>query len=70
MNKIKINLVKWLANRFGFKIAMIKTGNGIISIQGDRELLKYVDISGYTFKKEPIKRNEENKKFWGKISSI
>jgi hypothetical protein len=63
MNKMKINLVKWLANRFGFKIAMIKTGNGIISIQGDRELLKYVDISGYTFKKEPIKRNEEKKKF-------
>jgi hypothetical protein len=40
---------------------MIKTGNGIISIQGDRELLKYVDISGYTFKKEPLKRNEKNK---------
>ena len=63
MNKIKINLVKWLANRFGFKIAMIKIGNGIISIQGDRELLKYVDITGYTFKKEPLKRNEEKKKF-------
>jgi hypothetical protein len=63
MNKIKINLVKWLANQFGFKIAMIKAGDGIISIQGDRELLKYVDISGYTFKKEPLKRNEEKKKF-------
>lgn len=60
---MKIKLVKWLANRFGFKIAMIKTGNGIISIQGDVELLKYVDIAGYTFKKEPLKRNEEKKKF-------
>lgn len=62
MNKMKINLVKWLANQFGFKIAMIKIGKGIISIQGDRELLKYVDITGYTFKKEPLKRNEEKKK--------
>lgn len=61
MEKFKIKLVKWLANRFGFKIAMIKMGNGKVSIQGDKELLQYCDISGYTFKKDPIKRT--NPKF-------
>ena len=42
----------------GYKIAMIKIGGEVpdITIDGDKELLKYVDITGYTFKKEPIKR--------------
>jgi hypothetical protein len=34
---------------------MIKIGPGLI-IEGDKELLKYVDITGYSFKKEPLKR--------------
>ena len=57
MNRIHIKFIKWLSNKFGYKIAMIKIGgeNGI-NIEGDKELLRYVDISGYTFKKEPIKR--------------
>jgi hypothetical protein len=42
----------------GFKIAMIKIGGEIpgITIDGDKELLRYVDITGYTFKKDPLKR--------------
>jgi hypothetical protein len=42
----------------GYKIAMIKIGGEIpsITIDGDKELLKYIDITGYTLKKEPIKR--------------
>ena len=30
--------------------------NGITTIEGDKELLRYVDVSGYFFKKEPLKR--------------
>jgi hypothetical protein len=42
----------------GFKIAMIKIGGKVpgITIYGDKELLRYVDIIGYTFKKDPLKR--------------
>jgi hypothetical protein len=39
----------------GYKIAMIKIGPGL-TIEGDKELLRYVDITGYSFKKEPLKR--------------
>jgi hypothetical protein len=28
-------------------------------IEGDRELLRYLDISGYVFKKEPFNRNKK-----------
>jgi hypothetical protein len=52
----KVKLIKWLANTFGYKIAMIKTGNGETSVQGDKELLRYCDIIGYVFKKEPLRR--------------
>ena len=42
----------------GYKIVMIKIGGEVpgITIEGDKELLKYVDITGYSFKKEPLKR--------------
>jgi hypothetical protein len=42
----------------GYKIAMIKIGGEIpnITIDGDKELLRYIDITGYIFKKEPLKR--------------
>ena len=58
MNRIHIKFIKWLSNKFGYKIAMIKIGGEVpsVTIEGDKELLRYVDISGYTFKKEPIKR--------------
>jgi hypothetical protein len=35
---------------------MIKIGDGEVTIEGNKELLKYTDISGYTFKKEQLKR--------------
>ena len=56
MNRIHVKFIKWISNKFGYKIAMLKASNGIITIEGDKELLRYVDISGYFFKKEPIKR--------------
>jgi hypothetical protein len=53
-----IKLIKWVSHKMGYKIAMIKIGGEIpnITIDGDKELLRYIDITGYTFKKEPLKR--------------
>ena len=58
-----IKLIKWLAHKMGYKIAMIKIGGEVpsITIDGDKELLRYVDITGYTFKKEPLSRIQSSK---------
>ena len=49
-------IIKWLSHKIGYKIVMLKAENGTTTIEGDKELLPYVDIVGYFFKKEPIKR--------------
>lgn len=49
-------MIKWICNRLGFKIVMVKIGNQSIQIEGDKELIRYTDITGYSFKKEPLKR--------------
>ena len=56
MARIHVKFIKWLSNKFGYKIAMLKAANGTTTVEGDIELLRYVDISGYFFKKEPISR--------------
>ena len=67
MKRLSALFIKCLANRFGYKIGMIKIdgnnkqdrGEAFIPhtiIEGDRELLRYLDISGYVFKKEPFDR--------------
>jgi hypothetical protein len=56
MKRIPTLIVKWLSNKFGYKIVMLKASNGTTTIEGDKELLRYVDVTGYFFKKEPIKR--------------
>ena len=58
MERLHVKLIKWISNKFGYKIAMIKIGGKVpgITIEGDKELLRYVDITGYSFKKEPLKR--------------
>lgn len=53
----RYKLGRYLLKSLGFNIAMIKISNGTITIEGDKELLKYTDITGYTFKKEPLKRD-------------
>jgi len=57
MKRLHVKLIKWISNKFGYKIAMLKAANGTTLIEGDKELLCYVDVSGYFFKKEPLKRN-------------
>ena len=61
MNRIHVKFIKWVSNKFGYKIAMLKASKGITTIEGDRELLRYVDISGYFFKKDPISRIKPSK---------
>ena len=61
MKRSPVLLIKWLANRFGYKMVMLKASNGTTTIEGDKELLRYVDISGYFFKKEPLSRIQSHK---------
>ena len=58
-----IKLIKWLTHKMGYKIAMVKIGGEVpgLTIDGDKELLQYVDITGYTFKKEPLSRIQSSK---------
>jgi len=55
-----IKLIKCLSRMMGYKIAMVKIGGQPqlpgVTIDGDKELLRYLDITGYSFKKEPLKR--------------
>lgn len=57
MKRIPTLIVKWLANKLGFKVVMLKSKNGII-IEGDKEVLPYLDVVGYFFKKEPLSRHK------------
>ena len=61
MKRIPTLIVKWFANKLGYKIVMLKAVQGTTTIEGDRELLQYVDITGYFFKKEPLSRIQPSK---------
>ncbi len=63
MARLQVKLIKWVSNKLGYRIAMIKIGGEApsITIEGDLELLRYVDITGYTFKKEPLSRIQSSK---------
>jgi hypothetical protein len=61
MKRLHVKFIKWLSNKFGYKITMLKASNGTIVIEGDSDLLKYVDASGYFFNKEPLRRNRPSK---------
>ena len=61
MKRLHIKFIKWLSNKFGYTIIMLKAANGTTTIEGDKELLRYVDVSGYFFKKEPLSRINPHK---------
>ena len=61
MKRLHVKLIKWISNKFGYKIAMLKAANGTTTVEGNIELLRYVDISGYFFNKEPISRKRPSK---------
>ena len=56
MSLIKEYLLRKHTIIHGYKIIMLKAGNATTTIEGDKEVMKYMDISGYFFKKEPLKR--------------
>lgn len=59
INKIKklpAFLIKFVANLYGYKIGMVKISNGETIMEGDKEILRYFDISGYVLKKDPINK--------------
>lgn len=56
MSKLKLRIVEWLLHSSGFKFVALKAEEGTTTIEGDKDLLKYVDVSGFFFKKEPLKR--------------
>ncbi len=56
MKRLPEKFIKWISNKFGYKIVMLKAKNGTTTIEGHKEVLPYVDITGYFFKKEPLKR--------------
>ena len=56
MKRYPALFIKWLAPRFGYKITLLKSVKGTTTVEGDIELLRYLDISGYFFKKEPFDR--------------
>ena len=58
MKRIPTLIVKWFANKLGYKVIMLKAANGTTTIEGDKELIRYVDIIGYFFKKEPLNRKQ------------
>jgi hypothetical protein len=39
---------------------MLKLETATTTIEGDKELLPYVDISGYSFKKQPLSRKKQS----------
>ena len=64
-------IIKWLSHKMGYKIAMIKIDGNLkrgkretfiphTIIEGDLEILRYLDISGYLFKKEPFNRSKND----------
>jgi len=60
MRRLNVRFIKWLANQFGFKIAMIKAGHGMSAMEGDKALLRYVDVIGYLTNKKPLRRDYPN----------
>ena len=56
MKRLPLLFIKWITNKLGFKIVMLKAKSGNTIIEGDKELLRYVDITGFFFKKDPLKR--------------
>ena len=57
MKRLQFRLAKWLLKRLDYKFVAVKAANGNTDIEGDKELLVYVDMTGFLFKKEPLWRD-------------
>jgi hypothetical protein len=61
MERLHVKYIKWLSNIFGYKIVMLKAKPGETIIEGDIEVIRYVDVTGYFFKLVPLKRDSFTK---------
>lgn len=51
IEKVLIKIITWLANKLDYKIIMVRSGDGEISIQGNLELSPYLNTVGYLLSK-------------------
>ena len=58
MERLHVKFIKWLSNIFGYKIVMLKAKPGETIIEGDIEVIRYVDIPGYFFKLVPLNKSQ------------
>lgn len=77
MKRLYLKLAKWLLKRSDYKFVAIKQTSissvatyvrgdeaPTLYIEGDKELLVYVDTLGYVLKKEPLRREVEPEFPW------
>lgn len=77
MKKLQLKIAKWLLKRLDYKFVAIKQTSisnvatyvrgdeaSTLFIEGDNELLMYVDTLGYLTKKEPLIREVEPEFPW------
>lgn len=73
MKGIKLKIVDWLLKSIGYKYVAVyykfhkkETGEPQyydLGLEGDRDMMEYVDVAGYVLGKKPIrKQNFENEK--------
>ena len=60
MNKLKFRLAKWLLNSDGFEVVALKSKDGNLFIEGDTRAIRYMDINGYFWNKQPLRRKNES----------
>lgn len=56
MNKLKFKIAKWLLHSDGFQFVALKAKDGNVWIDGDNKVMSYLDIDGYFWNKEKLKR--------------
>lgn len=53
LNKLKLKLATYLLHSEGFQFAALKAKDGVVEIEGDVQLIRYIDTAGYFWKREP-----------------
>ena len=54
MRELTIKFIKWLSDRIGFKVIILREIDGSLFFEGDMYLMAYIDIHGYFNNEEPF----------------
>ncbi len=54
MRELTVRFIKWLSNKAGFKIVILREINGSLIFEGDEHLMTYIDTPDYFNNKEPF----------------